>query len=300
MKRKATDNSAAPPAQILRTELDGVAEGVLAKLPDRLNARKMIQRQRLRNLPAAPRTIDELGEIPDKFRITKKGESFLIYDSLEDEDYDLPCGRIIVFSTRENLRQLMKARFWFVDGTFKTAPDIFFQLFTISGSATQVVNGKEQTVALPFVYSLLEGKHTVAYSKVFDVVLQKCHTYEVRVSLPDKVLSDFELAIINSAKEHFGDRVRACFFHLRSNIWKHIQIYGLQTAYNDENDRSIKEAAQMMCTLAFVPAGDVVATFDLLAPEFPEDFLPIADYFEVIHLVSLVSFYEFVFLHKFS
>ena len=47
------------------------------------------------------------------------------------EDYDLDCGRIIIFSTRENLKLLFKSEIWFLDGTFDTVPSMFFQLFTI-------------------------------------------------------------------------------------------------------------------------------------------------------------------------
>ena len=37
----------------------------------------------------------------------------------------------------------------------------------------------------------------------------------------------------------------------------------------------------MMCAIAFVPTDDVIASFDVLCDELPEEFLPVADYFEV-------------------
>ena len=47
--------------------------------------------------------------------------------------YDLTCGRIIVFATKENLRILFeRSRTWYLDGTFKVTPGIFYQLFVIS------------------------------------------------------------------------------------------------------------------------------------------------------------------------
>ena len=96
----------------------------------------------------------------------------------------------------------MKAHAWFLDGTFKTAPDIFFQLFAILGSVVQIHQGKEQIVALPFVYALLESKQEVSYSKVFEVTLHQCQQLGVPVTLLQYAMTDFELAIINTAQLH--------------------------------------------------------------------------------------------------
>ena len=94
----------------------------------------MIQRQRLQDLPAASCMTAELGAIPCKFRVSNKDESFLLYDSHDDPACNLQCGKILVFATQVNLKLLMKAHAWFLDGTFKTAPNIFYQLFAILGT----------------------------------------------------------------------------------------------------------------------------------------------------------------------
>ena len=110
------------------------------------------------------------------------GENFLLYDSFEDhEDYendeadesDGDETRIIIFSTRSNLQRLSRSKEWHVDGTFKTSPTIFFQLFTILGSETQVIDDDEQTIALPYVYSLLPNKKESSYTKVLKIVMKK-------------------------------------------------------------------------------------------------------------------------------
>ena len=81
-------------------------------------------------------------------------------------------------------------------------------------------------------------------------------------------------------KAKIGDIVLTCFFHLRQTVFRHIQAEGLQIAYNNRNDRSIKHAAQKMCALAFVPVKDVVKCFDVLKHDLPDTFLPIAQYLE--------------------
>ena len=59
------------------------------------------------------------------------------------------------------------------------------------------------------------------------------------------------------------------------------ELEGLQEQYNDEDDDSIQVALRMMCELAFVPSEDVPEHFDEIVNNFPDEFLPIADYFEV-------------------
>ena len=117
LKRKVKENKGAPPAQVLRV-LDDIPATVSAHLPAASNLTKMVQHQRLQDLPPAPRMTAELGTIPCKFRISKKVENFLLYDSHDDPPYNLQCERILVFATLENLRLLMKAHAWFLDGTF--------------------------------------------------------------------------------------------------------------------------------------------------------------------------------------
>ena len=102
-------------------------------LADRPNIKKQIQPIRLKELPSNPQSINVLREIPDVYQKTLVGENFLLYDSYEDENYDLQCGRIIIFCTEENLRILIRSLTWFVDGTFSTVPSIFFQFFATLG-----------------------------------------------------------------------------------------------------------------------------------------------------------------------
>ena len=72
--------------------------------------------------------------------MTTGGEDFIIYDSYEDDDDDDDLddedrrrNRVVVFAPKRNIEILMKCAMWFLDGTFKTAPHIFTQIFTILG-----------------------------------------------------------------------------------------------------------------------------------------------------------------------
>lgn len=121
MKRKAEEYPDRPPSLILRTELAGRSEGVISRLPERENLRKAMRRARRRNLPPNPTTLQELGEIPERFENTVTGDRFLIYDSRnEDDDVE---GNILVFATRRNLEILSQREVWYVDGTFEVQID---------------------------------------------------------------------------------------------------------------------------------------------------------------------------------
>lgn len=132
----------------------------LASLPDRLNVRKTITRCRAKNLTKNPQAIADLLQIRDEFRCTTNGDDFMQYDSLENASFNLG-GRLILFSTKSNLEYLMRSDMWFVDGIFKTAPNIFFQFFAVLGSVKQTWNGEDHYLALPYVYVLLESKEQV-------------------------------------------------------------------------------------------------------------------------------------------
>ena len=52
---------------------------------------------------------------------------------------------------------------------------------------------------------------------------------------PNDVLVDFERSVIN-ALQNREIEVKGCFFHLCSNIWKHVQNHGLAQRYNHEEE----------------------------------------------------------------
>ena len=99
---------------------------------------------------------------------------------------------------------------WLIDGTFKTSPALFYQLYTIHG-----VHGG---VVVPFVYVYMPGKSEELYTELFTAVRNK--TY----GEPEIIISDFEKAAINAAKNVFpATEFFGCLFHLTQNIFRHIQ-----------------------------------------------------------------------------
>lgn len=280
LKKSAQQNSDAPTCQILKP-LGDVPQPVAVHLPNIPSLKKTIQRHKAVGLPANPQNLDDLEDIPRQFSVTRGDEPFLLYDSLNDEEEELECGRVIIFASENHLKQLIRSRRWYCDGTFKVSPLIFYQLFTILCSITYSVAGRSTSVVLPMVYALLASKQETAYRKVFRVVRSAAATFEIPYEVPLYVMSDFEVAIINAIQGEIGDVIRACFFHLSQSVWRQIQAHGLARWYNDPQDRSIRDAAHQLCALAFVPLHDVESIFDNFKATAPVAFQPILDYFEV-------------------
>lgn len=294
IKRKAAAHPEVPPAQILRVELAGVSDGVLSQLPEREALKKQVRRERRKDLPPNPRSLSELQELPDLYQKTLQGEKFLIFDSRvaedEDEDEDVQrdeetaADRTLVFGTRQNLEVLCRSSTWFIDGTFKVTPTLFTQLFTILGVRKRETQGGEG-VPLPCIYALMTSKRQDEYSKVLRAVKEAVDEYRIANCNPIRLMCDFELSIINAAKEVFpGIPVNCCLFHLGQSLYRKVQETGLQVEYNDPEDRSIKEFCHMLLALAFVPVADVVDVFTILHDEAPDELLEVIDYFSLYYV----------------
>ena len=142
MKTRAQTTDEAP-QQILIANLGGLSEGTAAYLPDipvvRQNIRK--QRQKAGNPLPIPQSREYIPvPLPDRYTTTSAGRNFLLYNSQD-------ANRILVFGTDGSLQLLEKNEHWLMDGTFKTVPPLFLQLYTIHALV--------EVGVIPAVYALL-------------------------------------------------------------------------------------------------------------------------------------------------
>ena len=92
--------------------------------------------------PALPVSRDEL-MIPNQLSKTIAGCDLHIFSSTNNN--------IVIFCTEENVRRLSTKSHWCADGTIKSVPNIYTQIFTI--------HGFEGDKLIPLVYCLLSSKH---------------------------------------------------------------------------------------------------------------------------------------------
>lgn len=160
---------------------------------------------------------------------------------------------------------------------------------TVKRASANPLNASE--VALPLVYALLTSKRQVQYSAVLRAVLTALEEMGIIVDSP-RLLTDFEVAIINSCIENLPNSiVLGCFFHLKQSVFRHIQSEGLQEAYCDVNDPTIRTYTNMLVALAFVPVPDVISSFRILQQEMPPQLVSIANYFSKTYITGKLKIF---------
>ena len=104
-----------------------------------------IRRQSLSPLPQSRSQVHFEGE----WTRTHSGAQFLFAEQGNEED------KIIIFKTADNIRYLSNADRIYMDGTFQTCPNLFYQIFTCHAFK----HGKQ----FPYMYCLLPGKSRNIY-----------------------------------------------------------------------------------------------------------------------------------------
>ena len=117
------------------------------------NTIRRIRHQERAPLPT-PKSLQDL-YISGEFLLSLRGEAFLLYDSGPGQH------RSLIFSTQRNLDLMARCPNWYADGTFKTAPPLFQQLFTILLLFTV-----HYICVIPTVFMLMTARCTNAYVRV--------------------------------------------------------------------------------------------------------------------------------------
>lgn len=195
---------------IIATCVATTSEGTLGSLGKLTTIKRLIQRNRPNKHDRNPKSVHEF-IIPLSLTKTIDGQSFLLFDSGKEDD-----DRMLIFGTERNLKYMESCPHWYTDGTFKAAPAIFEQLYTIHGAP--------HTNLVPTVYALLTKKSTLIYIKL----IQKLKELNTNLK-PVSIMMDFEQAAIAAFKMEFpGVTIRGCFFHLSQCIWRKVQSTGIK------------------------------------------------------------------------
>ena len=120
--------------------------------------------------------------------------------------------RMLLFATERNFRLLMQSQEWYANGTFKSSPLLFDQLYTTHGVLGNSV--------MPAVFALLPNKSQDTYERLLAAVKQL-----MPAAAPQSVLTDFEPAALNAFRNEYPNVVhRGCFFHFSQCIYRNLQI----------------------------------------------------------------------------
>ena len=136
-----------------------------------------------------------------------------------------------------------------VDGTFKTTPYPFRQLFVING----IILGK----IFSYAYVLMSDQTQNTYTAIFSD-LKTLVGFE-----PRYIVSDFEKAIHNSIIDIFPLSIKKfCIFHFSQSIWKKIQKLGLISQY--KNNKEFNKLIRKILCLSLISENNVISLYQKL------------------------------------
>ncbi|XP_076049608.1 uncharacterized protein LOC143030340 [Oratosquilla oratoria] len=186
------------PSQIIADTVVNLPVAARAEIGNSESVKRTIRNHKRHALPKDPACLQDL-KLDDSWTMVD-GQEFMFYDSGADSS-----RRVIVFATEEGLRYLTRSTQWFMDGTFRTAPKLFHQLYLI-----RCPLGESKITC---VYAFLSGKTQSIYEEVFQAIVEQCATLGFNLD-PTTITTDFELATVNAIRTVFGDHVQChdCLF----------------------------------------------------------------------------------------
>jgi hypothetical protein len=172
---------------------------------------RKIQREKKKSLqhPPEPKSFESLADLPEAYRLTNNGTSFLL-DNITSDDF---VGRILIFCSPFGLQLLSKSKVWSGDGTFSITPSPFYQVYTI---LAEVGNR-----SYPVVYGFLPGKSSAVYLHFFAAIFEKLPSFHLKLK---RFLVDFETSVISEFTQVVGSgvTVSGCLVHFRRSLRKKI------------------------------------------------------------------------------
>lgn len=124
-------------------------------------------------------------------------------------------GRSLQTLLFKYLQQLVLAKNWYVDGTFKLCRQPFTQLFTINA----FVRSGEQAKQVPLLFVLMSGKRKRDYRTVLQEVLRILPSPPAVTS----ITLDFEQALWKVFRELLPNvSLQGCLFHWTQALWRKV------------------------------------------------------------------------------
>ena len=161
-----------------------------------------------------------------------------------------------------NRRRGSNSPVWLADGTFKSAPALFYQLWVVHGRV-------QNAVTVPLIYALLPAKTAAIYKRALALILQEIDLVNPGAR-PKTIVIDFEMAEVLAFRELMGPAVKihGCYYHYKQALWRKVQDLGLAARYKDEHEEGFRQHVKMFCALTFCDPTHIKYLFDQLAEVF--------------------------------
>uniref|UniRef100_A0AAV2J7G9 MULE transposase domain-containing protein n=1 Tax=Knipowitschia caucasica TaxID=637954 RepID=A0AAV2J7G9_KNICA len=250
MRSSIDDQPTTPVRRVYDAAVSSVSRQGGGDRPPRIDAfssfRTILNRARSKRMPEIPRGVEEV-EIQGPWAETWQQEEYLLH---KDNDWE-----IAIFATKENLRALSQCRKIYMDGTFKSCPGPYSQIFTILGQYRGWV--------IPLVTCMMGHRQVGHYRAVLKAIALHVRQISHRRWRPQKVVCDFEIALITALQSELPQvSIQGCYFHFTQSLWRRVQELGLVRAYRE--NLSLRKCIRKLMALGYLPRPLVRLNFNSL------------------------------------
>ncbi|XP_034230410.1 uncharacterized protein LOC117639119 [Thrips palmi] len=219
--------------------------------------------------PRNPVTVQDI-LMAAPYTTTKRGTRYLLFDSGQDD-----ADRVLVFCSEEQLKILCASNEIFADGTFKTVPNQFGQLYTIHGT---VVDTAQRKPVFPLVSCICVRKNEATYQQIWEAFIDEAGRLNLQFKV-NLLMTDFELAAMNVHQRAFPLAAhKGCLFHFNQALWRYVVNKGLRVLYinAEQEDHTVRRDVQRLMAIPFVPPDDAEPVFDQVVDELDDRVLGVA------------------------
>jgi hypothetical protein len=226
---KLTRDPTLPIPKVFREMVSGIKNDgldLISKTPKFDNKKSGLYIQRNKAIGTSKTNFKKFEEI----EIPPNYQSFLI------ADYKDKNTRILVFGPEWAIKLMGRAKYFFIDGTFRICPEPFLQLVTIHCDLESTM---DYTNIVPLVYALLPNKKKDTYMILLDLLKTRIRDWE-----PLCVMIDFEISLRQAIQSFFHDvTIKGCYYHFINALWK--KAKQLKLLKNNDKRRIVALAAAL-------------------------------------------------------
>lgn len=173
-------------------------------------------------------------EVPNQFT------NFLLADYADGD------SRILIFCTEKAKLSICKATDFYSDGTFKSCPKPFSQLYVIHADMGSTSNS---TNLMPIVYALMSERNVKSYFILFSMIKAQIPGWN-----PVKYKTDFEKAAMTAIKNLFPQvNTKGCYYHYNKAVWEKARKLQITKS---KDVKKIREVA-LSAVLPLLPAHEI-------------------------------------------
>lgn len=242
-KKRVKNDVSIPVSKIFREEFAGIRDkgyDLVAETPLYDNAKTALCRERRKVLGTTenPESSQDIKFAESTLRLPNNG-NFLQLDFVNYNG-----KRVLVFAGEEAKYLLKNGKTFFFDGTFKSCPKQFSQLYTVHVDWNSTTY---ETNIYPVIYALLPDKTEATYSLLLRQLKTWCPEWN-----PEIIKLDFEMSAMKAVQSQFPQvKLSGCNFHLNQCLWKKIQQIGLVVDYTE--NKEVRDICRMCSALAYLP-----------------------------------------------